>query len=236
MRDNNNLFWFGFLIEFVFILAIVKLVDLGSKSNDKLDAERNRLRRDYERLQQAFQQKAELTQESFRLQALQRRSEQLAQEASLQPEALSSEHIQRQQALQQENDRLTQECAQLRQALQQQEAMRTTAMRHSLFKQLQTLFTHYPSINKIIEAKPDLPAKSIAPLFAPLENLMQSWGYSQIGTAWEQVAYEPKLHQPDSPDIEVGELVYVRFVGYRDGDTVLSPAKVSRTLTKAIGA
>jgi hypothetical protein len=224
------------LIEFVFILAIVKLVDLGSKSNDKLDAERNRLRRDYERLQQAFQQKAELTQESLRLQELQRRSEQLAQEASLQSEALSSEHVQRQQALQQENDRLTQECSQLRQALQQQEAMRTTAMRHALFKQLQTLFTHYPSINKIIEAKPDLPAKNIAPLFVPLESLMQSWGYGQIGTAWEQVAYDPKLHQPDSPDIEVGELVYVRFIGYRDGDTILSPAKVSRTLTKVIGA
>ena len=235
MGDNTNLFWFGFLIEFVFILAIVKLVDLGSKSNDKLDAERNRLRRDYERLQQAFQQKAELTQESLRLQELQRRSGELVQTASPQSDARSSEHVQRQQALQQENDRLTQECLQLRQALQQQETMRTTTMRHSLFKQLQTLFTHYPSISRVIEAKPDLPAKNITPLFAPLESLMQSWGVSQIGAAWEQVAYDPKLHQPDSPDIEVGELVYVRFVGYRDGDTILSPAKVSRTLTKAIG-
>ncbi len=242
MGDNTNLFWFGFLIEFVFILAIVKLVDLGSKSNDKLEAERSRLRRDYERLQQEFQQKAELTQESLRLQELQRRSEQLAQahppvqQASQQSEALASEHVQRQQALKQENDRLTQECSQLRQALQHQEASLTTTVRHSLFKQLQTLFTHYPSINKIIEVKPDLPAKNITPMFVPLENLMQSWGYSQIGTAWEQVAYDPKLHQPDAPDIAVGELVYVRFVGYRDGETILCPAKVSRTLTKAIGA
>lgn len=240
MGDNTNLFWFGFLIEFVFILAIVKLVDLGSKSNNKLDAERNRLRRDYERLQQEFQQKAELMQESLRLQELQRRSEQLAQAHPLvqaaQAEARSSEHVQRQQVLQQENARLIQECSQLRQALQQQETTRTTAVRHSLFKQLQTLFTHYPSISKIIEAKPDLPATNIAPMFVPLENLMQSWGYNQIGAAWEQVAYDPKHHQPDAPDIAVGELVYVRFVGYRDGDTILCPAKVSRTLTKAIGA
>ncbi|WP_146141028.1 XRE family transcriptional regulator [Stenomitos frigidus] len=240
MGDNTNLFWFGFLVEFIFILAIVKIVDLGSKSNDKLDAERNRLRREYERLEQTFQQKAELTQESLRLQELQRRSEQLAAQAhplvqgASHPDALASEHLQRQQALQQENDRLTQECLQLRQALQQ-EAMRTTAMRHSLFKQLQTLFTHYPSLSKIIEAKPDLPAKSLTPMFVPLEELLQSWGYSPIGAAWEQVAYDPKLHQPDAPDIAVGELVYVRYVGYRDGDTILSPAKVSRTLTKAIG-
>ena len=232
MGDNTNLFWFGFLVEFIIILAIVKLVDLGSKSNDKLDAERHRLRRDYERLQQAVQQKAALTQESLRLQELQRRSEQLVHEAS-QGVALPSEPLQH-QTLQQENDRLMQECSQLRQALQQQETMQTTT-RHALFKQLQTLFTHYPSISKVIEAKPDLPAKTIAPLFVPLETLVQSWGFSPIGVAWEQVAYDPKLHQPDAPDIEVGELVYVRYIGYRDGDTVLCPAKVSRTLTNAIG-
>ncbi|MBW4691387.1 MAG: DUF4175 domain-containing protein [Lyngbya sp. HA4199-MV5] len=242
MAENTNLFWFGFLIEFVFILAIVKLVDLGSNSNDKLGAERHRLRREYERMKQALEQKAELAQENLRLQALQQRTEQLTQaRPDLQPDAqplefLTSEHQQRQQALQQENDRLTQKCAQLEQALQQQETTLTATFRRSLFKQLQTLFTHHPSISKIIEAKPDLPAKSLTPMFVPLENLIQSWGYHQIGTAWEQVAYDPTLHQPDAPDIAPGELVYVRFVGYRDGDTILCPAKVSRTLTKAIGA
>lgn len=242
MAENTNLFWFGFLIEFVFILAIVKLVDLSSNSNDKLDAERNRLRREYERLKQALEQKAALTQENLRLQALQRQNEQLTQSlahhqpASPPQELLTSEHMQVQQALQQENDRLTQKCIQLEQALQQQEATLTANFRQSLFKQLQTLFTHHPSISRIIEAKPDLPAKSLTPMFVPLENLIQSWGYHQIGAAWEQVAYDPTLHQPDAPDIAPGELVYVRFVGYRSGDTILCPAKVSRTLTKAIAA
>lgn len=241
MRDNANLFWFGFLIEFVFILAIVKLVDLGSNSNDKLDAERNRLRREYERLKHALEQKAELTQENLRLQALQRRDEQLTQtlpdrQATLQPpELLTADHKPLQQALQQENERLTQKCLQLEQALQQQEANLTETFRHSLFKQLQTLFTHHPTISRIIEAKPDLSAKSLTPMFVPLENLIHGWGYDQIGKAWEQVAYDPTLHQPDAPDIAPGELVYVRFVGYRDGNAILCPAKVSRTLTKAIG-
>lgn len=242
MRDNANLFWFGFLIEFVFILAIVKLVDLGSNSNDKLDAERNRLRREYERLKQALEQKAALAEENLRLQALQQHTDQLLQihpdrqagSPSLEP--LTSEHQQLQQALQQENDRLRQKCTQLEQALQQQEAKLTVTFRHSLFKQLQTLFTHHPSLSKIIEAKPELPAKSLTPMFVPLENLIQSWGYQPIGTAWGQVAYDPTLHQPDAPDIAPGESVYVRFVGYRDGETILCPAKVSRTLTKVIGA
>lgn len=241
MEGNTNLFWFGFLIEFVFILAIVKLVDLSSNSNDKLDAERHRLRREYERLKQALEQKAALAQETLRLQALQQRNEQLIQaHPGLQPDAHRLEPLtlepQPQHALQQENDRLTQKCSQLEQALQQQETALTTAFRHSLFKQLQTLLTHHPSIRKIIEAKPDLPARSLTPMFVPLENLIHSWGYHPIGTAWEQVAYDPTLHQPDAPDIQPGELVYVRFVGYRDGDTILCPAKVSRTLTKAIGA
>lgn len=239
MRDNTNLFWFGFLIEFVFILAIVKLVDLSSNSNDKLDAERNRLRREYERLKQALEQKAELAQENLRLQALQQRNESLVQaHANLQPdpqplELLPDEHH---PALQQENDRLTQKCAELEQALQHQESTLTIAFRHSLFKQLQMLFIHYPTVSKILQAKPDLPAKNLAPMFIPLENLIQSWGYQSIGSAWEQVGYDPHLHQPDAPDIQPGELVYVRFVGYRDGDAILCPAKVSRTLTKALGA
>ena len=241
MEDNTNLFWFGFLVEFVFILAIVKLVDAGSNSNGKLDAERNRLKRDYQRLEQELQLKTELMQENLRLQALRQRTDQVMQpfqpqeEPSL-PELPTNEALQQQAALQQENDRLSQECLRLQQALQQQEASLTTTLRHSLFKQLQVLFAHYPSINKIIETRPDLPAKSVMPMFVPLESLVHSWGYEQIGAVWEQVAYDPTLHQPDTPDIEAGELVYVRFVGYRDGNTVLSPAKVSRTLTKTIGA
>ncbi len=239
MEDNTNLFWFGFLVEFVFILAIVKLVDAGSKSNGKLDAERNRLRRDYQRLEQELQLKTELMQENLRLQALRQRTDQvmqpLQQEIPL-SESPTSETLQLQAALQQENDRLSQECLRLQQALQQQEVALTTTLRHSLFKQLQVLFTHYPSINKIVETRPDLPAKNIMPMFVPLESLVHSWEYEQIGAVWEQVAYDPTLHQPDTPDIEAGELVYVRFVGYRDGNTVLSPAKVSRTLTKTIGA
>ncbi|XHX81055.1 MAG: hypothetical protein RBJ76_14305 [Stenomitos frigidus ULC029] len=239
VEDNTNLFWFGFLVEFVFILAIVKLVDAGSKSNGKLDAERNRLKRDYQRLEQELQLKTELMQENLRLQALRQRADQVMQppqQAMPLSEPPTSETLQLQAALQQENDRLSQECVRLQQALQQQQAALTTTLRHSIFKQLQVLFTHYPSLNKMIEARPDLPAKNVMPLFVPLESLVQGWGYESIGAAWEQVAYDPNLHQPDAPDIEAGELVYIRFVGYRDDDTILCPAKVSCTLTKAIGA
>jgi molecular chaperone GrpE (heat shock protein) len=79
-------------------------------------------------------------------------------------------------------------------------------------------------------AKPELPAKNLISLFTSLDNLITSWGYTAIGETWEQVNYNPQLHQADSDDIQEGELVYIRFIGYQDGDKVLYPAKVSRTL------
>ena len=67
-------------------------------------------------------------------------------------------------------------------------------------------------------------------LFTPLDNLLKEWGYEQIGKPWEQVPYNPQIHQPDAGDIAQGELVYIRFVGYQHQEHILCPAKVSRTL------
>ncbi|RUS97904.1 hypothetical protein [Trichormus variabilis] len=78
--------------------------------------------------------------------------------------------------------------------------------------------------------KPDLPAKNLVSLFTSLDNLMDSWGYTVIGETWEQVNYNPQIHQADSDDIQEGELVYIRFIGYQNCDKILYPAKVSRTL------
>ena len=138
-----------------------------------------------------------------------------------------------------EIEALRHECLRLREELQQQTVELTTELHHSTFKQLQTLLTNYPSVRQLVQVKPDLPAKNLTALFTPLDNLIESWGYQPIGQAWEQVPYNPQLHQPDTGDIEVGELVYIRFVGYRKGESskgdhsdsrILCPAKVSRTL------
>lgn len=122
------------------------------------------------------------------------------------------------------------ECLRLREELQQQKIELTTEFHHSTFEQLQTLLSNYPSVRQLVQVKPDLPAKNLTSLFTSLDNLIASWGYKPIGQAWEQVHYNPQLHQPDAGDMEPGELVYVRFVGYQDGEHILCPAKVSRTL------
>jgi len=128
---------------------------------------------------------------------------------------------------------LQQQCQQLRAELAQQQEHLSTDLRDSTFAQLQPLLTTYPSARKMAESKPDLPARNLTALFTPLENLLQTWQIDPIGTAWEQVPFNPQQHQPDADDIAVGEPVYVRFVGYAQGDRILSPAKVSRTLPGA---
>ena len=71
-------------------------------------------------------------------------------------------------------------------------------------------------------------------LFTPLENMLENWGYEPIASVWEQVPYNRNLHEADTDDIQEGEMVYVRFVGYKSGDRVICPAKVSRTLPTVI--
>ncbi|MBS9386139.1 MAG: molecular chaperone GrpE [Dolichospermum sp. BR01] len=122
------------------------------------------------------------------------------------------------------------QCQRLRDELKQQSQQLQTDFQQETFTQLQTLLSNYPTVKKMALAKPELPAKNLTFLFTSLDNLITNWGYTAIGETWEQVNYNPQLHQADSDDIQEGELVYIRFIGYQNGDKVLYPAKVSRTL------
>ncbi|KJH73644.1 hypothetical protein UH38_00020 [Aliterella atlantica CENA595] len=127
-----------------------------------------------------------------------------------------------------EQEALRQEGLRLHQELQQQRLELTQELRQSTFEQLQTLLTNYPSIHSLVGIKPELPAKNLLSLFTSLN-------YEQIGKPWQKVPFEPQIHQPDASDITVGELVYIRFVGYKHQQRILCPAKVSRNLPGGVG-
>lgn len=105
-----------------------------------------------------------------------------------------------------------------------------TDFKERTFKQLYSLLINYPTAKVMVKVKPNLPAKNLVALFKPLDNLLANWGISPIGKPWEKVIYNPNLHQADTKDIQRGESVYIRFIGYRYGNRILYPAKVSRTL------
>ena len=132
--------------------------------------------------------------------------------------------------LRSENGELRQECDRLQQSLEQLEGLKSQDFKALTFGELETLFTNYPTACKLAEHKPELPAKNLIALFTPLENLLQSWGVEPIGQVWEEVVYDPQFHQTDDEGIPEGDKVYVRFIGYREGDRILVPAKVSRDL------
>jgi molecular chaperone GrpE (heat shock protein) len=126
---------------------------------------------------------------------------------------------------------LKQECLNLREQLQQQSNRLASEHQEATFQELQSLLTQYHSVRQMVQANPELSAKNLIAIFTPLDNLLQKWQYKTIGVAWQQVPFDPQLHQSDRPDIVEGEMVYVRFVGYQaNGDRILVPAKVSRTL------
>jgi molecular chaperone GrpE (heat shock protein) len=125
---------------------------------------------------------------------------------------------------------LQQQCQRLRSELEEQSHQIDSELKHSTFEQIQSLLTNYPTAKVMVKVKPDLPAKNLISLLKPLDNLLAYWQIETIGKPWEKVPYNPKLHRADQPDIGEGELVYIRFVGYRQGDRILTPAKVSLTL------
>jgi len=129
---------------------------------------------------------------------------------------------------------LRQEIARLRDQLAASKAQAEGDLKAETFGTLETLLVNYPSARKMAESRPEMPARNLSALFVPLENLLENWGYEPIGEVWAQTAYDPQVHQADEDDIAEGESIYVRFIGYRDGDTILSPAKVSRTLPPGV--
>lgn len=125
---------------------------------------------------------------------------------------------------------LQKQCKQLKTNLNNNSRQLKTDFQEETFEQLHCLLTNYPTAKLMTIVKPDLPAKNLVALFKPLDNLLAHWRFQPIGKPWEQVAYNPQLHQPDYEDLKIGELVFIRFIGYRRGDRILYPAKVSRTL------
>jgi DNA-binding Xre family transcriptional regulator len=129
-----------------------------------------------------------------------------------------------------ESQEITQEVQRLRIQLDNQEKRLRHQILTELVEKLKPLLVQYPTLQQVVQRRPDYPAQQVLALLTSLGNLLEDWQLEPIGQVWQQVAYDPESHQADEDDIQVGEPVYVRFVGYRAADQVLIRAKVSRTL------
>lgn len=76
------------------------------------------------------------------------------------------------------------------------------------------------------QQNPQAPAVRLLPLVRPIEQLLQQWGIEQTAIVGSEIPYDPQQHQLIGGTAEPGDLVRVRYAGYRQYDRLLYRAKV----------
>lgn len=120
-----------------------------------------------------------------------------------------------------------QEYQKLQQSMTQlEESLRAEFQQESLAF-IESWLLQWPTAATAVRQNPQLPASRLLSLVEPVEQLIQQWDVSTIATVGEELAYDPQNHQLMKGTVEPGELVKVRYVGYKQGDRLLHKAKVS---------
>lgn len=128
-----------------------------------------------------------------------------------------------------------QEIRQLRQEYERQreqaerQRIATAAMEfESLARQLVQPLSQLVTMRAFVDTNRVVRVEDILKLFDKLEQSLIKSGLSRIGTVGATVPFDSRLHQRMSGlDPHDGDLVTVRFVGYRLSETILLKAMVS---------
>jgi molecular chaperone GrpE (heat shock protein) len=128
---------------------------------------------------------------------------------------------------QQQLARLQQEYQHLQQQLQQQRETLQSEFQHQSLQTLESFLTYFPAAKYAATKNPDFPASKIFPLVQSIDRLLVQWNVTVIGEIGTQIAYDPHYHQLIEGTAQEGELVTVRYCGYRQGDKLIFRSKVS---------
>lgn len=123
-------------------------------------------------------------------------------------------------ACQQEYQKLQQEM------LQQQEFLEAEFQKTSL-ETIESWLLQWPTAATAVRKNPQLPAVRLLSLVEPVEQLLKQWNVETIASVGEQLSYDPQCHQLLKGTAQPGDLVEVRYVGYKQEDKLLYKAKVS---------
>lgn len=126
-------------------------------------------------------------------------------------------------ACQQEYQKLQQEM------IQQRETLATEFQQASL-ETIESWLLQWPTAVTAVGQNPQLPAARLLSLVEPVEQLLRQWQVEAIATVGQELAYDPQSHELMKGIAQPGELVKVRYVGYKQGDKLLYKAKVSPVL------
>ena len=120
-----------------------------------------------------------------------------------------------------------QEYQKLQQEMSRLEAELTQQFQQQSLETIESWLLQWPTAATAVRQNPQLPATRLLSLVEPVEELVEQWNVSTIATVGEELAYDPQQHQLMKGVAQPGEVVKVRYVGYKQGDKLLYKAKVS---------
>lgn len=124
-------------------------------------------------------------------------------------------------------EQLVEEYRQLQAQLDRQRDTLMQEFQQSSLQTLESWMLQWPTAAAKAKENEQLSATKLLPLVKPIEQLLQQWGIEAIAPVGTEVPYNPQQHQLMEGRVEPGEIVKVRYAGYRQGDKLLYRAKVS---------
>jgi DNA-binding Xre family transcriptional regulator len=123
---------------------------------------------------------------------------------------------------------LRQEYQRLQQQLEHQREILMQGFQQSSLQVLESWLVQWPTAAYAAQQNEQLPAVRLLPLVRPVEQLLQEWGVEAIASVGSELPYDPQWHQLMEGTAQPGDMVRVRYTGYRiGGDKLLYRAKVS---------
>ncbi|MGK7876641.1 MAG: nucleotide exchange factor GrpE [Xenococcaceae cyanobacterium] len=122
---------------------------------------------------------------------------------------------------------LKQEYQRLQQQIEKQRESLSQEFQQSSLQVLESWLLQWPTATAAAQKNPQLPAVRLLPLVKPVEQLLKQWGVEAIASVGEELPYDPQWHQLMEGTAQPGDMVKVRYIGYRQGEKLLYRAKVS---------
>jgi molecular chaperone GrpE (heat shock protein) len=124
------------------------------------------------------------------------------------------------ESLKEEYQRLQQQITRQQESLQEE-------FQQASIHTIESWLLQWPTAVAAVHKNPQLPAARLLTLVKPIEQLIQDWNIEQIAVVGEKLAFDPQWHQLIKGTAKPGEIVEVRYVGYKQEDKLLYKAKVS---------
>lgn len=122
---------------------------------------------------------------------------------------------------------LEQEYQRLQDQMERQKAQLHQQFQQEVLAAIEPWLLQWPTVVHAVDKNPDLPASRLVPLVQPIQALLEQWNITAIAPVGSEVPYDPQTQQLMAGAASPGDLVRIRYAGFKQGETLLHRAKVS---------